>query len=401
MNIVCIVSQSHLCRNPRVVKEATALANAGYDVCIITGSISAALQAEDELLLSNYPGISLKLVSNLSASTLSSFTDRLFAKLGRSLIKHFGRETPLALGYGAHRYYRACKAVKAGLYICHQELPTYLGTRLMAAGFKVAYDLEDWYSEDLLPRARAERPMGLLRKAEKTALTCGAFCTTTSHVLAAKLSEAYSSPKPAVIYNVFPSRPNLTAVAKSFTGILKLFWFSQTIGPGRGLEQFLSLAAKLKSPFEIHLLGNTNAVYRNHLHSLAPADHPLYFHKLVAGPKLANKIAEFDIGLALELDTPPSRNYTITNKFFQYIQAGLPVIASATEGQNEGFEQFNPGFKIAQQPTDVQIMELDKWLSQPAALQQARNRAVDAANLYNWEHEEAKLLTLVKQAFER
>jgi len=119
----------------------------------------------------------------------------------------------------------------------------------------------------------------------------------------------------------------------------------------------------------------------------------------VSADELLHKIAGFDIGLALELTSPPSRNYTITNKFFQYLQAGLPVIASETEGQNEGFEQFKPGFKLSQQPNLNQVTALKNWLNDTAALKLAREKAIATAGVYNWENESNKLLGILEQAF--
>ncbi|HEY9196503.1 MAG TPA: hypothetical protein VIM77_09565, partial [Mucilaginibacter sp.] len=320
---ICIITQSHLCRNPRVLKEAIALVKEGYDVQILTGIISSDLYKQDLSAIQHYPNICLKAVFDLSKPTLRSFTDRLLNKLGRLAVKRLKVNTSLSLGYGALRYYRAAKAIEADLYICHQELSTYIGTRLLAQNFKIAFDFEDWYSEDLLPSAQTERPISLLKKTESIALNQAAFCITTSAALAKTLAETYGSPQPHVIYNVFPI-PGFDLGDKAFKAPLKLFWFSQTIGPGRGLEEFVALLSSVKNTVELHLLGNVSAQYHSLLNSIFPKMHKLYLHELVEEKDLAKKIAGFDIGLALELDTPPSRNYTITNKLFQYIQSGLP-----------------------------------------------------------------------------
>ncbi|QEC77912.1 glycosyltransferase family protein [Mucilaginibacter ginsenosidivorax] len=398
---VCIITQSHLCRNPRVLKEATTLVTAGYDVTILTNIISNDLYQQDLLAISASPGIKLQAISNLSASSFNSFTDKFLNKIGRLLARNFKIESSLALGYGAMRYHSKAKAVKADLYICHQELATYIGTRLLNEGYEVAFDFEDWYSEDLLPEARAERPINLLRHIEAIALNKGTYCITTSNALAKQLAQVYLCPQPKAIYNVFPSPGIIPNKTKAIKKPLKLFWFSQTIGPGRGIEQFMNLLNSVKTGVELHLLGNITTAYREILVTLMPTQHGLYFHSLVGENQLAAKIAGFDIGLAMELGTPPSRNYTITNKFFQYIQSGLPVIASETEGQNEAFDKFKPGFKLPQQPSPEQISELDKWLNDPGSLQLAQQQAIEAAAFYNWENESKKLLQLVNNALEK
>lgn len=396
---ICILTQSHLCRNPRVLKEAITLAEAGYQIQILTNSFCPQLHKQDSAAISQYPNICLQIVADLSKTNFNSFTDKLINKFARFLNKKFGLETSLSLGYGALRYFHKAKSTRADLYICHQELATHVGTKLLEAGYKVGFDLEDWYSEDLLPQARKSRPVRLLKNAEQIALNKGAFCITTSQAMAQKLSETYSSPLPGVIYNVFPS-PGIENPTITFSRPLKLFWFSQTIGEGRGLEPFISLLNGLNNSIELHLLGNINTDYKETLIRLMPGQHHLYFHDLVQPELLPAKIAAFDIGLALELDTPMSRNYTITNKFFQYIQSGLPVIVSKTAGQTEAFEQFKPGFMLSQKPALTEITQLYTWLNDDDALQTAKAKAIEAAKVHNWEYESKKLLTIIKNTFE-
>jgi glycosyltransferase involved in cell wall biosynthesis len=398
---ICIVTQSHLCRNPRVLKESQALAIEGYHVEIFTCVIAADLYQQDLATVAPYPNINLNIVSDLSKNNFASFTDRFLNRFGRLLTRYFKVQTPLSLGYGAFRYYKKVKSAKAALYICHQELATYIGTRLIKNGFTVAFDIEDWYSEDLLPEARAERPISLLQKTESLALTKGAFCLTTSQALAKKLAEIYACPQPYVLYNVFPSPASeIVEQDKLFSFPLKLFWFSQTIGAGRGLEQFIDLIAGVENKLEVHLLGNISTAYREKLTSLMPQQHQLFFHNLVNTQQLAAKIAMYDIGLALELDHPQSRDLTVTNKLFQYIQSGLPVIVSETSGQNEVYDKFTPGYKISQHPSTEEITKLTQWLNNPTELYAARQRVLKAADFYNWENESKQLITIVNNVIE-
>ena len=393
---ICICTQSHLCRNPRVLKEALTLSAAGYTVIILTAVYSDNLLQQDLELIRNTT-IQYRFYSDLRHINLKSITDRFTKKFASLLERTFHINNKSALGYGANRLRNTSAGLHADLYIMHQELATYMGTRLIKKGFRVAFDLEDWYSEDLLPEAQRKRPINLLRESESIALKKGVFCTTTSEALAKKLAEFYSATPPWVIYNVFNSY-NFPA-EKKFASPLKLFWFSQTIGPGRGLEEFISMLHSIDTCLELHLLGNIENEYKTRLQLSMPGQHKLYLHPMVSADELLHKIAGFDIGLALELTSPPSRNYTITNKFFQYLQAGLPVIASETEGQNEGFEQFKPGFKLSQQPNLNQVTALKNWLNDTAALKLAREKAIATAGVYNWENESNKLLGLLEQAF--
>lgn len=395
---ICIITQSHLCNNPRVLKEAVTLAGQGYRIHILNSIFSNELFKDDQRWISGR-NIKLQPVVDLTRRTFRSIVDRASHKLGRLLIQYFRIETSLALGYGSSRYFNAAAEIKADLYICHQELATYIGDKLIKKGFRVAFDFEDWYSEDLLESARAERPIKLLRKAESRALSNGVSVVTTSAVLARKLSETYKSPLPSVIYNVFQSNEALLKTAKKFNQPLRLLWFSQTIGPGRGIETFIYILRSIKRSLELHLLGNIHSHYRETLMASMPEQHQLFFHPPVESSLLPAKIAQFDIGLALELDTPMSRNYTITNKFFQYLQSGLPLIVSQTEGQNEAFEKFKPGIMLTQAPSNEEIAKLGHWLEDPDAMKECRERALRSSEFYNWEKESKKLIELTDQIF--
>ncbi|PTR01270.1 glycosyltransferase involved in cell wall biosynthesis [Mucilaginibacter yixingensis] len=393
---ICIISQSHLSRNPRVLKECLALQQEGYQVTILTAIYSHDLLNEDKQLLKN-SGVTCLFYSDLRKKNFRTFKDRLIRKTMVFLQQYFGVESTLSLGYGAKRLKKMSRQIQADLFICHQELPTCIGTWLLKKGKKTAFDLEDWYAEDLLPETQKKRPIHLLKAAEQYVLHNGTYCTTTSITLAKKLSVVYQSPQPAVLYNVFP-KPNIPGGEKTFNTPLKLFWFSQTIGPGRGLEQFIALLHYINAPVELHLLGAADTRYQSLLTGAIPLQHSIHFHGLVPTQQLPGVIAQFDIGLALEMDEPPSRNYTITNKFFQYIQSGLPVIASATVGQLEAFESYTPGYMLEHGMSEADAPGLASWLNNADALQAARQRALQAAEFFNWENESKKLVALVENA---
>ena len=395
---IVIASQSHLCRNPRVLKEAVTLSQEGYKVIILAAIYSDKLLQEDLELIKG-TDVSYEFYSDLRQSNPASFFARLARKVAVELQSKLKIESVASLGFSAGNLLNKCISHNADLYIMHQELPACIGNELIKKKRRVAFDIEDWYSEDLLPVARKQRPVNLLKKVESEALHKGIYCTTTSVALANKLAIVYSSKQPEVIYNVFPAQDHLQQ-EKDSTSPLKLFWFSQTIGPGRGLEKFIELLNHIENAIELHLLGNVSELYSEALKKLMPKKHKLFFHELVNEKKLPNKISAFDIGLALELTSPPSRNYTITNKFFQYLQAGVSVIVSETEGQNEGFEKFKPGFKLSQEPDEKEIRELNDWLNNPAEIASAQKRAVEASEFYCWENESKKLIKLVKNALE-
>ncbi|MFD2873465.1 glycosyltransferase [Mucilaginibacter ximonensis] len=379
-----------------MLKEAVLLADHNYRVTIINSSYSKQLSDEDARLLSGYP---IKLISaiRLQDKYASSVVVRLMYKIGRILVKEFNIQTPLALGYASWKYKNIAIKQKADLYMAHQEMGLYCGVQLLKIKKKVAFDFEDWYSEDLLSDARSYRPLRLLRQLEKYGLKNGVFCITTSHVMAREMAGTYNVPVPVCIYNVFNKKTEILNRTKEFKKPLQLFWFSQTTGPGRGLEQFFDLLNDLNVDLEVNLLGNlVNAHYKNQLQNLSV--HPLNFYPLVESVQLPKLISQFDIGLALELKEPLSRSLTVTNKLFQYMLSGLPVIATNTQGQSEIIKNYGGGILIDYDDPERSKTQIQELLTGEQTLQVYRQQAVTAANELCWDKQKVILLDLVSAA---
>jgi len=343
MKTICILTQSHLCRNPRVVKEANTLSDAGFKVSILTTFTYADLLEED-LKLIDTSKIEYKGIINMipgQASNWYRLRQRLVRRLAGEAIGRFRWENIRALGYDYRANLRAAIREKADLYTCHQEMSTVIGCKLIKRGFKVAFDFEDWYSHDLLPEANKTRPIKLLEKYEKFALQNSVLNYTTSESMARGIADFAGVEPPKVLHNVFQlAERNLLdgkfADRSDFTRP-SMHWYSQTIGPGRGLEFLVKSLDKVETPVELHLRGNCSEDFKTQLTLIFPSEkgHRLYFHSLVPHKELLSRIAEHDIGLATEEYRPDSRNLTITNKILQYLLGGIAVIASDTAGQKE------------------------------------------------------------------
>ena len=390
---IVIITQSHLCRNPRVLKEALLLAKHGYQIEIVSTFFNDALLAEDLALIKN-SSIKLTPVVDIRTSSTKNLWLKIQRKLSVLLIEKIKFETAYALGYGINNYWQYLKNHPADLFICHQELATYIGVKLLNKGKNIAFDFEDWYAKDLLPSAQKKRPLKILEKTERKALKAGNACWTTSQSLANELANYYNCQIPAVIFNVFP-QPNIQKEEKT-TQEFQLFWFSQTIGAGRGLEELIIGLKKTDRKFSLHLLGNVNKNYQNHLIKLAENQFEVHFYPIIGVDELPAFIAKFDLGLALELSHPESRNLTITNKFFQYLQSGLPILASDTKGQQEIMLQHQIGasIKITDPKWHEQLLFI---MDYPMHYHQLKQNVASAAAQYNWEVEQQKLLAIINR----
>ncbi len=397
---IVILTNGPLARNPRVHKEAAALGGAGHDVTVLVPRSHVPSEPHDVALSAGAPftRVPIDLVPGFGTPNWRIFLRLFRHRLAREAMARLQWQTLHSLG-PVSLFLRYAQAYPADLTIVHNEVPHEVGLRLQRSGRRVAADIEDWHSEDLLPEARRHRPIELLQANERALLHRAAYVTTTSEILATTLHERYGGRRPAVITNSFPLGP-MSTPAKG--GKPKLLWFSQTIGPGRGLEEYIAAWALTRQPSELTLLGEDAYGFGARLRAQLPETHRPHFHLVapVAPVSLPAEIARHDIGLALEHATPPSRDLTITNKILQYLNAGLAVIATATSGQREVLRQSpEAGILIDFSSSPAMLaQQIDALLADPAlARRQAAARALATAH-YSWEIEAPRLVALVEEA---
>jgi glycosyltransferase involved in cell wall biosynthesis len=400
---ILILTSAHLCRNPRVVKEATTLGAAGYDVTVMSISVQSRFERMDLELMRGLPfrRMTLDYAANTMHARMTDFLQRAATWTARRLCSELEVETAQTLG-PASALLRFARNFPADLTIVHTEIPIWAAQHLIADGRRVAVDVEDWYSEDLLYADRQSRPIKLLRFAEATALRQAAYTSATAQSMADALTAAYQCPPPIVIRNSFPLQPRSRVDTPAAPGAPSFIWFSQTIGPGRGLELFFAAWARTTQPSQVYLLGDERPGYRAKLLARLPAARrgDLRFIPLVTPEQLPDKLAEFDIGLALEPRWPLNRNITITNKILQYLNAGLAVIATDTAGQKEVMSAApDCGLLITAHETTDYAARLDALLGDRARLRATQLAARAAAEReFCWERETPRLLAAVERA---
>lgn len=400
MASILILIGAHLCTAPRPQKEADTLTAAGHEVMVAGVWFDPELVKRDLDLLASKPW-KFYPVLDFRPGQPSRFGVRLQARLARQLYRWLQLKSPALLGYGARRLLQFAQTYRADLTIVHSEGGLWVGQHLLRQGYAVGVDFEDWFSQDLLPSARQIRPTGWLARLEATLLKGCTYRLAPSQAMAQAMAETYQVSPPTALYNVFPAaeqNPAQGSPSGSYRP-LRLHWFSQTIGPGRGLELLFAALPDLTVEVEIHLRGHCSTATHLWLtHQIPPEWEPyIYVHPTVPNAELPARIAENDIGLALETNTIPSRDLTVTNKLFQYMQAGLAIIASDTAGQREVFSRFPAmGQLISGRHPRQLAAAITHFVEHPDQLQAAKTAALKAAQTtFCWELEAQKLRSLV------
>ncbi len=396
-----------------MVKEADAFTEAGYEVTVLGGAFLPELSGRDEKIVQGKEW-SYRKAYDLTCGGPGPLLLRLQRRLGELAWQKLCLANRWQLGPMAELLWKEGRKRSADLYIAHSEAGMWAAEQLRKEGKRVGVDMEDWFSEDLLPEARRARPIRLLKELEKNLLCDGVHSTCTSEAMADALVEAYGCRRPTVIRNVFPlkdresidrkwkDRPGMARwmssndpqAARPKEAPVSIHWFSQTVGPGRGLEALFQALDGLEGDWELHLRGNLRG-YEGWLERACPAcvRARMKVHGLVENEELLSRIAEHDIGFAGELAEPPSRNLTITNKFFQYLQAGLAVVASDTGGQMEGASEAGGAVWVFRCWEKMGLAEkLRGLLRDRGALQKTRQFAWQAGARLTWENEAQRMM---------
>ncbi|MEO0055698.1 MAG: hypothetical protein RLZZ50_1645 [Verrucomicrobiota bacterium] len=395
---ILVLTNGPLARNPRVVKEASALAAAGHRVTVLgvrNHRPSVALDAEI-IAEAAFRHEQIDLLDGPRA-----WLRRAAVRLARDCASRGGLATIHALG-PASALLRRARAIPADLVIVHNEIAHWAGLRMIAAGRRVAADIEDWHSEDLLPEHRVGRPLSSLRRVERALLHRAAYVSTTSHALAEGLHARYGGRRPAVITNSFSLPPAPRSAAGEPPSF---FWFSQTTGPGRGLEAFATAWAGTSSASRLVLLGQIAGDFDRRILGLLPESRrrDVEFLPPVPPAALPGLIARHDIGLALEQPDIVNRDLTITNKILQYLGGGLSIVATPTAGQREVMANA-PEAGVLESFADPVAAAgvLDALLADRNALAARRAAARRLAeSRYCWEQEAPNLVLLAEQALSR
>ncbi len=376
---IAIYIGRHLCTAPRPQKEAEALAAAGHEVTVHGVSYDPIYASRDQQLAAGKrwrwePVADFS--SHAPGRRLAWLACRLRHRAAKSWFERSGRVTADVWGYANRALARHAARRPADLTIVHAEGGLWFGRRMQEDGARVGVDFEDWFSRDLTPAQQRGRPVAVLAALEEELLRHCHYRLTTSRSLAAGLAGAYGVSAPAVAYNTFPS--GLPPPSPASRPTVSLHWFSLVLGPERGLETLAAALPHLLGDWRLLLRGETSPGYRQQWLGLVPAAlRPrIQFLPTVPAGELPARLAEHDIGLALDVSAIPSRNLTITNKLFHYLQAGLAVAASDTAGHREALDIAPDAGQLfpAGDATGLARV-LNRWLADRTSLRATRHGA--------------------------
>lgn len=335
MPTVCLVSPGHLGSNPRIIKEADALVAAGYHVHLVYAQTNRADLERDTSLLARAEWQALPVPC--FAGTTTYRLQRVRQLVAQCLFRVAPWSLPLAIAAqhpASFLLRRAASSVRADLYIAHYvaALPAAASAARRHRG-SYAFDAEDFHLGDwpAIPQHSWSRRQ--VRVIESALLPRCAYVSAASAGIAEAYQRSYGVPAPLVLRNVFPrtNAPTQSSRQGSVTPGPSLYWYSQTIGPNRGLECAIEALALCASRPHLYLRGSITPVYKEVLFAHA-ARHGVRSFLHLLPPDLPDEMerlaAMHDLGLVAETGLTQNRQIALTNKLFSYVLAGIPAVLS-------------------------------------------------------------------------
>ncbi|MEO7190502.1 MAG: hypothetical protein ABI051_05555 [Vicinamibacterales bacterium] len=409
---VCLVTTGQPSTNPRLVKEADALSSAGYAVEVVGASAGAWAIDADRLLLPgrswNFELVDWRRDAGGWLFWKSRLRQHISLRLSR-LPRAPMRCVEYALTRPAPELARAAMAHRADLYIAHNlgALPAAVRAA-RRHGAKVAFDAEDFHSGQF-PSESLDPLCRVVRRVERHYLpACDAITASAPGIADAYQPLSRVGP-PQCLLNVgcLGDRQGAQPVTTSSLTPLTLYWFSQTIGPDRGLEDAVRAMGSVGNAcIELHLRGTWAAGYQAVLGEVARRAgvglERIHAHAPAAPHDMVSLASQFDVGLAVEPGCTVNNDLAISNKIFTYLLAGTAVIATRTAGQ-EWIMRQTPDAGWTYHPGDhAHLADILRGLvASRAQLTAARRAAWDhATRTFNWELERTKFLAVVERVLQ-
>lgn len=408
---VCLITRDYLSATPRVVKEADALYDAGFDVRIVfsQGGIQSKRVHDSELLIGKpWRWTAVRFAPNRREGLLWLWTaarQRAWSKMPKSSWS-WSHAAECADGRMFPELARAAAAEHADLYIGHYTP----GLAAAAHAARVhqtlfGFDAEDFHTGEGNDPAETERVDFI----QNRYLPHCAHITASSAGISDALRSRYGIGNPLTIHNVFPWADRLTIDGKLCDRrgpAFSVYWYSQTIGGDRGIQDAIRAVGLLRGPVQLHLRGTISDKVRQDLLALARkcgVAESLYIHPQVSPSELLARAAEHDVGLALEQGCTPNRAICATNKMFLYMLAGLAIASTDVPGQAQVLSHLRSGAALYRPGDYVTLAaHLENWRVSQERLREAKTNALEAARTrWNWEMESKQLVEAVRYALQR
>ena len=296
------------------------------------------------------------------------------------------------------KVYKTAKELDCDIYHFHDPELLYYGLKLKKQGKKVIFDSHEDVSAQILdkywiPKVMRKFVSALYKCLEAYVVRSLDAVVTATPYIANKISKHNKNTRDVRNY---PILDNILILTKN----ISYFQKENTVCYVGGLTEQRGISDMIEAidncPSNLVLAGTIESEYQNSLTKI-----PGYAKTVFAGYLAPNDVYQIygrsRVGLCVLHNTHNHYN-SLPIKMFEYMAAGLPVVASNFPLWREIIEENNCG--ICVEPTDVaQITQAINYLlkNPDEAERMGKNGRKAIEEKYNWNSEKVKLFELYKQ----
>lgn len=393
---VCMLLSNDMLNDPRVTRHAETLGKHGCKVTVVC-RLSDRTQREESHAYYKVIRVRSKWEEiqnrrSRSSANPSPLSDtRLIPETTHKLSKEsFGTMISLVTNIGLFQFPLAVAArrVRAHVY-CANDFDT-LFAAVLAAGLdsELLYDSHELWPDMLLGVPPFFKRMvssleGILIKRANAVVTVNEF-------IAGVLAKRHSIKTPDYVYNC-PSTIARSVVFARRRRIKRVLYQGVYV-PERGLENIVKSADHLEPDVEVIFRGY--GAMEPILQRLSVGKKNITFKRPVAMQNLVEAAFEdADVGIISYLPTNLCNYLASPNKLFDYIQAGLPVVASDTPFMRRIVQSHEIG-ALFDPRSPESIAKAINMVTRPSTLRRCKKNVKRIGKKFSWQNEQVKLLRI-------
>jgi glycosyltransferase involved in cell wall biosynthesis len=390
MKILMITQDTRVTR--RILQEARSLTAAGHQVRILTRSGD---DRDSEGIVEGIP------VEWVAVTGRDPRFRRLYRLVGRQRGTHAVALWSVLTGRHTFTLRALPRAIAARADVYHAHDLNNLQIAYQAAlvhGARLVYD-----SHELFPEI-GNRWIRIKRQAwtrlERQLLPFADLVITVNEFIAEELHRRYHRPDPLVVLNCPDPPPGFDPAAphdeiRAALGLApgrKIVLYQGWMWEGRGLENLVRAAPLLANEAAVVFMGFGE--YQATLERLAAAGPGgrVYFLPAVDHADLLPYCASADVGVIPYQAVDLNNYFSSPNKLFDFIQAGVPIVASDLPFLRKVITETDGGIVARLDSPAAYAAAINAVLTRPDGGEALRANLRRAAPAYTWESQSRKLI---------
>jgi hypothetical protein len=394
---ILFLTSANLACNPRCLKEVRLAAATGYRVSVVAFYMHNWADEKEKDIVLELAEVDIHYLEATKKAFASWLIATAMEIMGRALLAVFpgGIFWPaMAFNKRSWLLLQWVKKWKGDpkLIVAHNPPAFYAAYRLSKRN-KIPFglDIEDYHPGEHDDKQTAAAAASLMKK-----LLPLTSYTTYASSLIRDYCKKFLAPvmnSPLVVNNVFPSSAFPTPRNPNGDK-MRVVWFSQNIGEGRGLEEMIPCMEEFADRIEMTLIGDPRQPFCEELISDRPF---IRIVRSLSQSELYKIIGDFDIGLAPEPGKDVNNGIALSNKIWTYFQGGLFILASNTPAQS-GFISEHPDHGICVDlDRGIIVRALGDLIGRLPEIRLAKATRFAEARQFGWEKESLGLLNIWRE----